>query len=335
MCRYPQLPLRPKLDKIAAFSIILITLFAFIFASALAMTLQGTSPREKAETLFLLLKRANSSVTNVFDILQGRNVNLPENALNSYKSATTLAEEASNLYRLNNYMEACNKIIEALQKLKKTLTIVYEKPDNQQSQLEIIQERVALLNSSINRYRDTLRQLENITSSVSGLKTAQAESVIAALKSLLNNASISLEGEDFNAVAVYLNKARNLIEQLTQALNDLAAELKSSRLELYITHTETRLTDIRQNATAVSNTASIAALDEAQTSLAQAKDYLQRQMLNQTVAALIDAKESEAQAIKALTPTTNSNTTNNTSPTTTTRNTTSSINTTPSATVKP
>ena len=163
----------------------------------------------------------------------------------------------------------------------------------------------------------------------------QLETDIATIKILLNNASRSLAQKDFDAVKGYLDRTRNLFVQLTEGLNDWGAELKTSRLGSYIIQTQDRLIVIRQEATAVSNTASITALNQAQTQLTSAKDYLQKQMLNQTVAALVDAKQSEDQAIKALTPTTTSNITSNVGPSVTTRNTTSPTKTGSSATGMP
>ena len=333
--RVSSLRQRLKLTKIASFTIILITLLAVISASVLAITLKSVSPKERADTLFLLLEKANTTVTYTLDKLKEKNLDIPQNSLNAYSSAAALAEEAKSLYKLENFSEANDKIIEALRKLKETLTIINENIDLQQSQSYAIWERITLLNSSINRYHDQLKQMENLSSAASTFMTPQVVNDIVNIKTLLNNASSSLSQRDFNAVTGYLDRARNLFAQLTQALMNWGAELKTSRLESYIIQTEDRLIGIRQEATAVSNTASITALNQAQTQLTTAKDYLQKQMLNQTVAALVDAKQSEDQAIKALTPTPTSNITSSIGPSATTRNTTSPTNTGASATVNP
>ena len=97
--------------------------------------------------------------------------------------------------------------------------------------------------------------------------------------------------------------AKNLVERLTQSLNTWAVELKTPRLETYINQTQARLADIREEATSVSNVASITALDRAENSLNLAKDYLEKQLFNQTVTELMNAKKSEEQAVIALKPT--------------------------------
>ena len=59
---------------------------------------------------------------------------------------------------------------------------------------------------------------------------------------------------------------------------------------------------IREKAEAVSNTASLAALENAETSLDSAKDYLASQQINETLSALASSRASEEEAVEYLEP---------------------------------
>ncbi len=278
--------------------------------------------------LILLFKKANTTVTETINKLRENKIDIPQASLNTFKTAEALAEEATTLYKSANYSGANNKMIQALQKLKETLTIIYENTKLPQSEFDTIHERLALLNSSINRYNEQLTKLESLlnAATTSGLDISSAQAKITAARIVLNNASRSIDLRDWNAVTNYVAEAKNLLERITQALNEWAVYLKTPRLESYINQTETRLTSIKQEATLVSNTASLSAVNKAENSLSLARDYLAKQMLNQTVAALVDAKESEVQAVKALTPVTTTNATSITGSTTTASNTTNPSN---------
>jgi hypothetical protein len=310
---------KPKLNKITVPTLILLTLLAFISTSVLAATQQATTPKEKADALLSLLKNANSTVTDVFQQLEVENIEVPQTSLNEYNQAVALAEEAANLYEAGNYLEASGKIVQALQRLKETLRIIYENTNLKPSETDVTLERAASLNSSINRCQDQLQQIEQLVqvAATAGLNTSSLETAIATAKSLLFNASSELEQRNFEAATNNVTEAKNLIERMTLMLNDWAVELKTPRLESYINQTETRLTALRAEATSVSNSASLTALNQAETSLNLAKDYLEKQLFNQTVTELVNAKESEEQAVNALKPAASSGSTNSTSPTNT------------------
>ena len=319
---------KPILTKITASIVIVLTLLAVISASVLAVTIQAVTPKEKADTLIILFKKANNKVNETFNSLKEKNIEIPQACVNTFKTAEVLSDEAASFYKIGNYSEASNKTIQALSKLKETLMIIYENTNLPQSEFNNTLERIALLNSSINRYADQLTKLESLLSvaATSGFDTSLLEADLVAVRIILNNASKSMEQKDWEAVTSYVAEAKKIVEHATQAFNDWAVYLKTLRLESYINQTETRLTSIRQEATSVSNTASLAALNKAETSLSLARDYLAKQLLNQTVAALVNSKESEVQAVKALTPVATTDATSITGSTTTASNTTSPSN---------
>jgi DNA repair exonuclease SbcCD ATPase subunit len=229
---------------------------------------------------------------------------LPQTSLDNHNLANTLAQEAMALYNLGNYSGANSKIIQSLQKFKAALTVIYQNTNPQQSDIESFNERVTSLKSTISRCTDQLRQIERsiqVTTAMS-VNVSLLKAQIATVNTTLNNATDNLQQNNLDRVEKYLHEAKNLITRLTDAINTLAVELKAPKLESYINHTETRLINLRQEASITTNTASLTALKQAENSVTLAKDYYEKQLFNQTVAALMEAKESEKQAVEALRP---------------------------------
>jgi hypothetical protein len=77
-------------------------------------------------------------------------------------------------------------------------------------------------------------------------------------------------------------------------------------LQTYIAQTEVRLAAIKETAISLSSTASLAALDNAETSLNNAKEYLEKQQINETLSELANSRASEEEAVEYLKPTASS-----------------------------
>jgi len=291
------------LSKIVVSTLILLALLMLISDPARALTQQTATSKEKAGVLISLLRRANNTVTMLFHWYEANSIRVPQESLNEYDQAMDLAEEIENLYRADNYLEASSKTIQALQRLKETLRILFQNTTLQQSETERNLEKASSLNSTINRYYDQLRNIESLlkSASMASLNASSLDAKIATVKSLLHIASSYLTQNDFEAVSTCITEADNSIKQLMAALNDWTTELKAQRLEEYINQTETRLTAIRLQAS-VSITVSLTSLQQAETSINLAKGYLEKQLYNQTITELISARESEEQAVQALKP---------------------------------
>lgn len=295
---------RPVLSKIVVSTLILLALLMLISDPARALIQQTATSKEKAGVLISILRRANNTVTMLFHWYEANNIQVPQESLSEHDQAMDLAEEIENLYRAGNYLEASSKTIQALQRLKETLRILFQNSTLQQSEAERNLEKVSSLNSTINRYLDQLQNMESLlkTASTASLNATSLDTKIATVKSLLHNASSYLAQNNFEAVSTCITEADNSIKQLMTTLNDWTTELKAQRLEKYINQTETRLTAIRLQVTSVSITGSLTALQQAETSINLAKGYLEKQLYSQTITELISARESEEQAIQALKP---------------------------------
>ena len=294
---------RPVLSKIVVSTLILLALLMLISDPARALAQQIATSEEKAGVLISILRRANNTVTMLFHWYEANSIRVPQESLSEYDQAMDLAEEIENLYRADNYLEASSKTIQALQRLKETLRILFQNTALQQSETERNLEKASTLNSTINRYYDQLQNIESLlkSASMASLNASSLDAKIATVKSLLHDASSYIAQNDFEAVSTCITEANNSIKQLMAALNDLTTELKAQRIEEYINQTETRLTAIRLQAS-VSITVSLTSLQQAETSINLAKGYLEKQLYNQTITELISARESEEQAVQALKP---------------------------------
>jgi sensor histidine kinase regulating citrate/malate metabolism len=129
----------------------------------------------------------------------------------------------------------------------------------------------------------------------------------------LANATNSLNEKSFETASNSIAEAETLINSLTSFLSNFAAELTTQRIATYIEQAEERLSAIKERAVSVSNAASLTALNQAQHSLSNARGFLEKRLINETVNELMNSKQSEVQAVEYLKPTSIStdSTTNN------------------------
>ena len=298
--------LKPSAKWLIILTLIVVTLSAFILASTQASLQQTTS--EKTEDLFSLFQNADAAVSQVLSQLEADGKTVPQASLNEYNQALVLAGESESLLQAGNYSEANEKIIQALQKLKETLRIVDSAIPEQPTEIEISLQRTVQLRSSINRYREQLERIENLTRLAAsvGYNTTILEDRIQTIKNLLNMAANNLEQKRFAAAAQNLAEAKNISDRIQIAVNNFAADLKIQRIAAYIAKTQERLDAIRETAEAASNEASLAAVENAEASLDNAKEYLEEQLINETLNELANSKVSEDEAVEYLKPTASS-----------------------------
>ena len=281
-------------------SLILIALSALTLFSSSATIQDSNNLTEKTENLFLLFQKANTTVTEVFSQFQANGNPIPQTSLKAYNQAILLAKESQILLRTGNYSESNNKIIQALQRLKEALRILYLTYPTVPTEIDL--EKAAELKSAVTRYQEQLKRIENLTSiaTSAGYNTTTYEANIQTIKSLLDEASSNIEQKRFEEASDNLAEAKTIGSKIIDFLANFAVDLKTQRLQTYINQTETRLATIREKAESVLNTASLAALDDAETSLDNAKEYLENQQITETLDELTDSKQSEEEAVEYL-----------------------------------
>jgi len=301
--------MRPKqiFRWIIVSTLVLIAISSVAF-SAKSSILKGSSELDKANSLFSILEEANATVVKVYRQLEAKGIAAPQDSLLQYNQALLLASEADSMIQLGKYSEASATCIEAIQKLKESLRIIYGSVTEQPSEFEANIEKTIALNSSINRFFDQLHKIENLTSiaRANGFNTTELETQTKTVQSLLSEASNKMKEGELDAASENLFEAKALISNLSSNLNELATDLKVQRLSTYITATQVRLEALKARAISISNTASLTFVNQAEDSLSNAKEYLEQQLINQTLTELADSKDSELQAEKILSPTLNS-----------------------------
>ena len=282
--------------------LVVVTLFVFVLSSSQASLQQPLS--EKTQDLFLLLQNANASISRIFQQLKADGETIPQASQYEYNQALVLAEESEILLKAGKYSEATIKIIQALQKLKETLRIIDEVVTWQQTEADLDLERVVQLKSSMNRYYEQLERIENLTRFAAsvGYNTTNLENMIQTIRNLLETASTNIEQKHFEMASENLDEAKAIGIQTINAISNFADNLKIQRIKTYIDKTHDRLDAIRKTAEAVSNEASLVAVDNAEASLETAEEYLEEKRLNETFSELAKSKESEDEAVEHLKP---------------------------------
>lgn len=297
--------LKPASKCFVILALVAVALFSLMLVSSSA-SLQQTA--EKTKDLVLLFQKANATVLNIFHQLEADGETLPRASLFEYNQALVLAGESDSLLKAGKYSEADEKIVQALQKLKEALTVVYATIPEQPTETEINVERTVQLKSSINRYYEQLQRIENLTRLADsvGYNTITLEEKIKNIKELLDRALNNIEQKRFEAASENLAYAKNLSDLLLNSVNNFAVELKIQRIATYINMTQERLEAIRETAETLSNEPSLTAVENAETSLDNAKVYLEEQLINETLNELADSKASEDEAVEYLKPTASS-----------------------------
>jgi hypothetical protein len=292
---------KSTLNPLATITLILIAVSAVTFSFAAAAT---TSTESSTDFLFSLVKNANATVTETYSRLEANATAIPQDSLTAYSQALLLANEAASQLQAGNISGANTKAIQALQKFKEALRIVYEAFPETPTEAQITLEKSVTLQSAIDRSYEQLQRLENLTgfAAATGYNTTALEDKIETAKALLANASLSLNQQNFEAASNSTAEAKTLIDNLLNHVNALAGTLKVQRLAAYVNQTKARLETLRTEANAAQNVASLTALNSADASLASAEEYLENQQINETLSALASSKASEEKAGAYLNP---------------------------------
>ena len=136
------------------------------------------------------------------------------------------------------------------------------------------------------------------------------EMTIEETKRILEEATNKLDAGDLDGAANDVNLARALVLQLKEQLRRLIENMKADRIQAYMTETEKRILNLKEEVYSLSNQlptqikdASLAALNEAEDSIKNAKGLLEKEMINESINELSKAKEKEEEAITLISST--------------------------------
>jgi hypothetical protein len=278
-------------------------------------TLAQTSEEQrlKAETLLNILDTVKTSADEALSRLDAQSIPVPPNAETKYNAGITHAEEAARLMNAENYGEASSEAVEAMQNLKETLILLQEASPVEPTETEAAAQKAINLKANITRAYEHIERLEKLTSKArtAGYNTITIDELSANLsiaKSHLEDASDELDNRNLIGATEKLRKAKALLNELKVLYDRLVNAVKISSTEKYLGAAADRINqtkaDITSSATLSpqNKTNAITALDNSENNLADARDHIDKGMVEDAIKELEEAKKWEDESHKYLSP---------------------------------
>ena len=295
--------LRPKrLGILALFPLILLAP-SFLNAT----NAQNDEKARNAKALLDIVEEANAGVKETFDELESAGILVPDEAAELYREGSESAEEASNLIALRDYPGASSAAVEALQRFKDALRIVYRILPKTPDEAEVIAERIISLKVTVNRVYEYVKRLEQLTA-----RAQDAGHNCTTLKKLIYEAEIRLEkayekldGLDIEGASRELASFRSLLNQSVVLYRRLRSSVKLAKAEVFLTEAEARFTVLKANITAASlrlpeeeKNATLVALNKALYRLQNARVLMEATQVDETIEELMEYKERLKESLK-------------------------------------
>ena len=265
------------------------------------------SPQIRNEALLEIVEKANATVVTIYGDLEAKGLQVPQEALILYAEGLAKAEESFSLHDSGNYDKASIVAVEALKKFKESIDIVYDEIEEPPVQIESVVEVIIRLNNSITKGFRYLSYIENLFSilEANGYDTSAMEYKIQSARGLLYKALGELHGHKLKSVGETLAMFRDFLSNIMQRLEMISLDLKVGRLKAYMVDADERLDLLKAKVLSLSSelspeakNASLAALQDAENSLDNARSYLEAQMVNEVINELVQSKESEEEALR-------------------------------------
>jgi len=297
-----------NLKKVAI--IVLLTLVLSMTFTVLnpALALTNGDQKKKAETLLNILDNDNTSIIEAFSKLDAQNITVP-NAETKYNEGLEHAEKAFRLMNEENFSEASIEAVEAMQKFKDTLRILEDASPVEPTETEVTAEDAISLKANITRAIEHARRLENLTAkaATAGYITVAIEKTLSEVKQHLENATRKLYTLNLDGAAEELCIAKTLLDKLKQPFDKLTNLVKASNTEKYLEEAEIRVSATKRNITLSAALTpeikkdAITALNNSEASLANARDSIENNNVDEAIEELEEAKKWEEESNRAIT----------------------------------
>ncbi len=288
-----------------------VTLLALVLSMTLlilnpTLALTSEEQRLKAETLLNILDTVNASVVEAFSRLDDQSIPVPPNAETKYNEGIAHAEEAVALMNAENYSEASSEAVEAMQNFKETLIILQEASPVEPTETEVTAEKTSSLKANITRACEHVERLENLTAKARDdrYNTTAIDNKLSVAKNHLENATRELDRLNLDGAAEELGAARALLDELKEEYDELVILVKISSTEKYLEAAEERLSTSKKNitqSTALSpqnKTAAIDALNNSEKNLANARELIVDDKVDEAIEEIEKAKKWEDESRK-------------------------------------
>jgi hypothetical protein len=290
--------------------IVLLTLVLSITFTVLNPTLALTNDnqKQKAESLLSILSNGNMSIVEACSRLDAQNITVPQTAETTYNEGLEHAEEAFSLMSEENFSEASIEAVEAMQKFEETLKILEDASPVEPTETEVTAEEAISLKANITRTIEHAERLENLTAkaAAAGYNTTAIEKTLSEIKQHLENATRKLSAMNLDGATEELVIAKTSLENLKEPFDRLTNRVKSSNTEKYLEAAEIRVAATKQNITSSAALTSevkedaIAALNNSEKNLANARDLIENNDVDEAIEELEEAKKWEEESNRAI-----------------------------------
>jgi hypothetical protein len=268
----------------------------------------GDNQKQKAEALLKILGNGNMSIVEAFSRFDAQNITVPQTAETAYTEGLAHAEEAVRLMNQENYDEASVEAVKAMQKFEETLKILEGASPLEPTEAEVTAEEAISLKANITRTIAHVERLENLTAkaAAAGYYTTAIEQKLAEIKQHLENATRELSAMNLDGAAEELAIAKTLVDELKEPFDRLTNLVKASNTEKYLEAAEIRVAETKANITSSAALTSeakedaIAALNNSEASLANARDLIESNDVDDAIEELEEAKKWEEESNRAM-----------------------------------
>ena len=305
-------------------ALVLLATFTFLNPT---LALTTNTQKQKAETLLSILDNNNMSIMSAFSRLDLQNITVP-NAKTAYNEGLAHTKEAASLMNQENFSEACNEAVKAMQKFEETLRLLETVSSVEPTKAEVTAEETISLKANITRTIEHVERLENLTTkaTAAGYNTSAIKKPLEEIKQHLENAKRELYTQNLEGATEELSTAKTLLEKLTDPFAQLTNRVIESNTEQYLQKAEIRVSAAKANITRSATLTpdakedAITALNNSEISLANAREQIEDNNVDEAIEELEDAKKWEEESDRAIstvavTPTSVVPTTNRGAPT--------------------
>ena len=264
--------------------------------------------KQKAEALIKILNNDNITILEAFSKFDAKNITLPKTAETAYNEGLTHAEEAFKLMSEENFSEASIEAVEAMQKFEDTLKILENASPREPTETEATAEEAISLKANITRAIEHVERLENLTTkaATAGYNTTAIKKRLSEVKQHLGNATKELDTMNLDGAAEEHCIAKTLLDELKEAFDRLTNLVKASNTEKYLEEAEIRVSATRANITLSATLTTeikeeaITALNNSEINLANARDFIENNNVDEAVEELEEAKEWEEESNRVI-----------------------------------
>jgi len=297
-----------NLKKVAIITILTLVLSMTFTVLNPTLALTNEDQKQKAETLLNILDNDNISIALAFSKLDAQNITVPQTAETTYNEGLAHAEEAFRLMSEENFSEASIEAVEAMQKFEETLRILEDASPVEPTETEVTAEEAISLKANITRTIEHAERLENLTAkaATAGYDTTAIEKRLSEVKQHLENATRELSAMNLDGAAEELVIAKTLVDELKEPFDRLTTLVKASNTEKYLEAAEIRVSATKANITSSAALTpeikedAITALNNSEKNLANARDSIENNNVDEAIEELEEAKKWEEESNRAI-----------------------------------